>query len=101
MSVNFNYGKFIGALITAQLPYAFMVFCGFFFGKVGLIQKEGIYAFSKMNIEIFLPIYLFIQVCRSNFTYNYEENGVIIISFIFYFFLYYFVFYILFLLKWI
>ena len=85
MSVNFNYGKFIGALITAQLPYAFMVFCGFFFGKVGLIQKEGIYAFSKMNIEIFLPIYLFIQVCRSNFTYNYEENGVIIISFIFYF----------------
>ena len=38
-----------------------------------------------MNIEIFLPIYLFIQVCRSTYTYNFEENGVIIISFIFYF----------------
>ena len=62
-----------------------MIFCGFFFGKVGLIQKEGLFAFSKMNIEIFLPIYLFIQVCRSTYTYNFEENGVIIISFIFYF----------------
>ena len=82
---NLPYGKFIGALITSQIPYAFMIFCGFFFGKVGLIQKEGLFAFSKMNIEIFLPIYLFIQVCRSTYTYNFEENGVIIISFIFYF----------------
>ena len=82
---NLPYGKFVGALITSQIPYAFMIFCGFFFGKVGLIQKEGLFAFSKMNIEIFLPIYLFIQVCRSTYTYNFEENGVIIISFIFYF----------------
>ena len=82
---NLPYGKFIGALITSQIPYAFMIFCGFFFGKVGLIQKEGLFAFAKMNIEIFLPIYLFIQVCRSTYTYNFEENGVIIISFIFYF----------------
>ena len=82
---NLPYGKLIGALMTSQIPYAFMIFCGFFFGKVGLIQKEGLFAFSKMNIEIFLPIYLFIQVCRSTYTYNFEENGVIIISFIFYF----------------
>ena len=82
---NLPYGKLIGALITSQIPYAFMIFCGYFFGKVGLIQKEGLFAFAKMNIEIFLPIYLFIQVCRSTYTYNFEENGVIIISFIFYF----------------
>lgn len=37
-----------------------------------------------MNIDIFLPIYLFIQVCRSTFVYNYVEYGIIPISFIFY-----------------
>ena len=68
-----------------RIKFTIWKICGFFFGKVGLIQKEGLFAFSKMNIEIFLPIYLFIQVCRSTYTYNFEENGVIIISFIFYF----------------
>ena len=75
-----NYGKLIGALYTAQIPYLFMIFCGYFFGRVKIINKEGLIAFSKMNIEIFLPVYLFIAVCRSNFTLIYDKFGGIIIS---------------------
>jgi hypothetical protein len=47
---------------------------------VKIINKEGLIAFSKMNIEIFLPVYLFIAVCRSNFTLIYDKFGGIIIS---------------------
>jgi len=75
-----NYGKLIGALYTAQIPYLFMIFCGYFFGRVKIINKEGLIAFAKMNIEIFLPVYLFIAVCRSNFTLIYDKYGGIIIS---------------------
>jgi predicted permease len=57
-----------------------MIFCGFFFGKVKIINKEGLIAFAKMNIEIFLPVYLFIAVCRCNFTLIYDKYGGIIIS---------------------
>ena len=83
--IPLEYSHLLGALLSAQVPYMFMLGCGYFFAKVGLLQKEGLVSFAKMNIEIFLPVYLFIQVCRSTFTYNFEENGVIIISFLFYF----------------
>ena len=83
--IPLEYSHLLGALLRAQVPYMFMLGCGYFFAKVGLLQKEGLVSFAKMNIEIFLPVYLFIQVCRSTFTYNLEENGVIIISFLFYF----------------
>ncbi len=75
-----NYGKLLGALFTAQIPYLFMIFCGYFFGRVKIINKEGLIAFAKMNIEIFLPVYLFIAVCRCNFTLIYDKYGGIIIS---------------------
>ena len=83
--IPLQYSHLLGALLSAQVPYMFMIACGYFFAKVGLLQKEGLISFAKMNIEIFLPIYLFIQVCRSTFTYNFEEYGVIILSFLFYF----------------
>ena len=73
--IPLEYSHLLGALLSAQVPYMFMLGCGYFFAKVGLLQKEGLVSFAKMNIEIFLPVYLFIQVCRSTFTYNLEENN--------------------------
>ena len=85
MSKKLKYENLLGGLMTSQIPYAFMIFCGFFFAKVGLLQKEGLHAFGRMNIDIFLPIFLFIQVGRSTYIYNFEQNGAIIVSFLFYF----------------
>ena len=85
MSKKLKYENLLGGLMTSQIPYAFMIFCGFFFAKVGLLQKEGLHAFGRMNIDIFLPIFLFIQVGRSTYLYNFEQNGAIIVSFLFYF----------------
>jgi predicted permease len=83
--IPLEYSHFLGALLSSQFPYMFMIGCGYFFGKVGLLQKEGLISFGKMNIEIFLPTYLFIQVCRSIFVLNIEEYYIIILSFLFYF----------------
>ena len=83
--IPLEYSHFLGALLSSQFPYMFMIGCGYFFGKVGLLQKEGLISFGKMNIEIFLPTYLFIQVCRSTFVLNIEEYYIIILSFLFYF----------------
>lgn len=80
-----QYSHLLGALLSSQVPYLFMIGCGFFFGKVGVMTKEGVVAAAKMNVEVFFPVYFFIQVCRSTFTYNFEKNFVIIISFLFYF----------------
>ena len=54
--IPLEYSHLLGALLSAQVPYMFMLGCGYFFAKVGLLQKEGLVSFAKMNIEIFLPI---------------------------------------------
>lgn len=74
----------LGGFLSSLILYLFMLGCGYFFGKVNLLKKEGLVAFTKMVIEIFLPVYLFIHVCRSTFTHNFTSHGVLIVSFLFY-----------------
>ena len=68
MSVNFNYGKFIGALITAQLPYAFMVFCGFFFGAIFCLPMLGCSSSHPLNalhgiLFLLMIVYFIAYLC--------------------------------------
>lgn len=78
------FSHLLGSLLSAQAPYLFMILSGFFFGKIGLISKEALLSFAQMNIDIFLPTYLFILVGKCSFTYNYIQNWIIILSFLFY-----------------
>lgn len=80
-----NYSHLLGSLLSSQTPYLFMLASGYFFAYVELIGKEAVLSFSRLNVDIFLPTYLFILVCKSTFTYNFEQYWIIILSFIFYF----------------
>ena len=80
-----NYSHLLGSLLSSQTPYLFMLSSGYFFAYIELIGKEAVISFSRLNVDIFLPTYLFILVCKSTFTYNFEQYWIIILSFIFYF----------------
>lgn len=78
------FSHLLGSLLSAQVPYLFMILSGFFFGKIRLISKQALLSFAQMNIDIFLPTYLFILVGKCSFTYNFLQNWIIILSFLFY-----------------
>ena len=80
-----NYSHLLGSLLSSQTPYLFMLSSGYFFAYIELIGKEAVISFSRLNVDIFLPTYLFILVCKSTFTSNFEQYWIIILSFIFYF----------------
>ena len=63
------FSHLLGSLLSAQAPYLFMILSGFFFGKIGLISKEALLSFAQMNIDIFLPTYLFILVGNNGYLF--------------------------------
>lgn len=79
-----NFSHLLGGLLSSQTPYIFMLLSGLFFSKIGMLDKDGLCALARLSIEIFLPIYYFIQVCRCTYTLNLENNWIIILSFLFY-----------------
>jgi predicted permease len=74
------YANLLGGLLTSEFPYLVLLFSGYLFSRLGLLQKDGIVALSKLVVEIFLPIYLFIQIARSNHIDTLTANSLIIIS---------------------
>jgi hypothetical protein len=76
----FYYSNLLGGLLTSEVPYLLLLFSGYLFARLGLIQKDGIIALSKLVVEIFLPIYLALQITRSNFVDALVANSLIIIS---------------------
>jgi len=79
-----DYANLLGGLLTSEFPYIIMIFCGYFFAKNAILKSEGLHTLAKLMIEIFVPIYLFINVCRSTSIESLQNNFLIIISMIFY-----------------
>lgn len=80
----FIYAHFIGGVVSCNLPFLIVIFAGWFFARLELLNKTGLVAFAKIVIEIFLPVYFFIQVCRSTSVELLQTNGLVIISEIIY-----------------
>jgi predicted permease len=79
-----DYANLLGGLLTSEFPYIIMIFCGYFFAKYDILKSEGLQTLAKLMIEIFLPIYLFINVCRSTSIESLQKNFLVILSMIFY-----------------
>lgn len=75
-----EYANLFGGLITCQFPYLVMMGFGVWFAKQGIFHKEGAISFSKLMIEIFIPIYLFINIARSTSVILIKKNYLMIIS---------------------
>jgi len=75
-----NYGHFYGGVLTCTFPFCILIFIGWFFSKLGAITYEGSVVLSKLCIEVFLPCYIFIQVCKSTTTDHLEANAAVIVS---------------------
>lgn len=80
----FSYAQFLGGVVSCNFPFLVVIFAGWFFARLELLNKTGLIAFAKIVIEIFLPVYFFIQVCRSTSAEILHENGVVIVSEIIY-----------------
>jgi len=74
------YENLMGGMISSQFPYLVLIFAGWVFARLDLINKDGNVAFSKLSIEIFLPVYLFIQILRGTSADIISKNYLIIIS---------------------
>jgi hypothetical protein len=74
------YENLMGGMISCQFPYLVLFFAGWLFAKLDLINKDGNISFSKLSIEIFLPVYLFIQILRGTSVDIISKNYLIIIS---------------------
>jgi predicted permease len=79
-----DYSHILGGLLTSEFPYIIMIFCGYFLAKYEILHREGVVSLSKLMIDIFIPIYLFINVCRSTSVDIIQNNYIIILSTIFY-----------------
>ena len=75
-----DYANFMGGMISSEFPYLVLIGSGYLLGRLNLILKDGAIALSKLAIEIFLPVYLFIQVARSTSVEQITANAIIIIS---------------------
>jgi predicted permease len=75
-----DYANLMGGLITSEFPYLVMIGFGVWFAKQGIFHKEGAISFSKLMIEIFIPIYLFINIARSTSVITIQKNYLMIIS---------------------
>ena len=80
----FIFADFLGGVVSCNFPFLVVIFAGWFFTRLELINKEGLVAFAKLIIEIFLPVYFFIQVCRSTSVELIQKNYLVIISEIIY-----------------
>lgn len=74
------YENLMGGMISSQFPYLLLIFAGWLFSKMDLINKDGNVAFSKLSIEVFLPIYLFIQTLRGTTASIISNNYLLILS---------------------
>lgn len=74
------YADLMGGMISCQFPYLVLIFAGWLFAKLDLINKDGNVAFSKLSIEIFLPVYLFVQILRGTSADIISKNYLIILS---------------------
>lgn len=79
-----DYANLLGGLITSEFPYLIMIFCGYFFARYDILKRDGLHTLSKLMIEIFIPIFLFINVCRSTSAATIQKNFLIILSTLFY-----------------
>ena len=77
------YADLMGGMISCQFPYILLILGGYMFTKLDLIHREGNISFSKLSIEMLLPVYLFIQVLRGTTADIISKNYLIILSEIF------------------
>jgi predicted permease len=75
-----NYGHLVGGLISSEIPYLILILFGIFFAKQGIFHKEGTISFAKLMKDIFIPIYIFIQIARSTSLQSFQNANLIIIS---------------------
>lgn len=78
--MSFNFWNFYGGLLSCQVPHLVIIAFGYYFSTIKIITKDGIHAFSKLIISTFLPIYLFLNVCRSTSASLIAANYLQIIS---------------------
>lgn len=79
----FHFGHFFGGLITTEFPFVILIFLGWFFSKLGAINWEGSVVLSKLSIEVFLPCYIFLHICRSTSVDFIEANASVIVAQVF------------------
>lgn len=84
MVESFNYADLMGGQISCEFPYLVMIAFGYAFSRTGMLKEEGVVSFSKIIIEIFLPVYLFIQIAKSTSTESLDMNFPLILSVLFY-----------------
>lgn len=77
---SINYVHLMGGMISCEVPYLVLILVGYFFGRLNLLQREGLTAFAKLMIQVFIPIYYFIQVCQSTSVALLDTNFLVIIS---------------------
>jgi predicted permease len=75
-----EYSHLMGGLISSEFPYLIMIVMGVFLTRQKIFHKEGAVSFAKLMIEIFLPVYLFINIARSTSVLLIQDNYLMIIS---------------------
>jgi predicted permease len=75
-----NYALLLRGLISSEIPYFFLIVFGIFFTRQGIFHKEAAISFAKLMRDIFIPIYIFIQIARSTSLQSFQNADLIIIS---------------------
>lgn len=75
-----HWGHFFGGQLTCTFPFCVIIFIGYFFARLGAITYDGSIVLAKLCIDIFIPCYLFIHICKSTTTDYLQDNGAVIVS---------------------
>lgn len=78
--LEFNWGHFYGGQISCEIVFILLMLVGYAFAKLEVITYEGLVSMSKLAMEVFLPVYVFIYVCRSTSRDLLKINAEVIIS---------------------
>ena len=76
----FIWGNMFGGMISSEAPYILIMIIGMILVKTELMNYDGLSSIGKVCIEIFIPCYLFINICGSTSVDQIIENSVVIIS---------------------
>lgn len=75
-----NWGHFFGGQVTCEFPFIVLMIIGYCFAKLGAITFDGSIVLAKICIEVFLPCYIFIQICQATTVDYLIQNGAVIVS---------------------
>lgn len=78
--LEFNWGHFYGGQISCEIVFILLMLVGYAFAKLEIITYEGLVSMSKLAMEVFLPVYVFIYVCKSTSRDLLKINAEVIIS---------------------